>query len=292
MIQPQTLIKSQNILGEGPTWHKERNSLFWVDIEQKLLNEYVVSTQKHNKWTFSFKVTSVSIETLNSVVLTSENAILRYNLSNNSLEYLHEFVDISIDLRLNDSKCDFSGRLWTGTMDKSCQFAKGCLYSFSSNKNISKKLENIVLSNGLAWTADSKTMYYIDSMTYSVKSYQFDLISGSIIFDKICISIPQVLGIPDGMTIDNDGMLWIALWGGFCVARFNPNNGEMLEKLHLPAPNITSCTFGGENGVDLYITSASDSLSSDDLLKYPESGNVFVYKPKIGGAINYYYKTN
>lgn len=285
-----TLLKSKNTLGESPTWHKERKSLFWVDILQNQLFEYALQTQNQQTWSFEFKITAVAIETYNTVILATQNGIIRFNLETKAIDWLQIIDEIDNSLRLNDGKCDAKGRFWVGSMDNDCKNDIASLYCFVLNQKLQKKQDKIIESNGIAWSIDSKKMYFIDSMTYNVKSFHFDLTSGNINFEKICIQIPETLGIPDGMTIDKEGMLWIAIWGGFCISRWNPETGEMLEKIDFPAPNITSCSFCGENADTLFITSARLCLSEDELLKYPESGNIFSYKPKIGGFINHYFK--
>ena len=136
----------------------------------------------------------------------------------------------------------------------------------------------------MAWTSDNTRMYFIDSPTQTIKSYIFDANSGAILFEKNAVLIPKEMGTPDGMCIDSEGMLWVAHWGGFGVYRWNPANGDLLEKIAIPVPDVTSCAFVGENLDHLIITTAKGDLNEDELKKYPESGNVFYLKMKVRGT--------
>jgi sugar lactone lactonase YvrE len=130
----------------------------------------------------------------------------------------------------------------------------------------------------MAWSSDYKTFYYIDTPTCEVVAYDFDLLTGNIGNKRVVIRIPPQEGFPDGMTIDNEGMLWIAHWDGWQVSRWNPNKGKKLLSIPLPVAQITSCTFGGDNLQDLYITSARVNLTEEQLKQQPLAGSLFVLR--------------
>ena len=138
----------------------------------------------------------------------------------------------------------------------------------------------------MAWSADNKRFYFIDSTTYKVDSYSFDLKTGNIKFETTVITIPENMGMPDGMCIDKEGMLWIAHWNGFAVRRWNPINGHLLLTIELPVPQVTSCTFGGKNLDELFITTAKTGLSDEQLKQYPESGHLFTIKTSVKGKFS------
>ncbi|MBN2762997.1 MAG: SMP-30/gluconolactonase/LRE family protein [Bacteroidales bacterium] len=132
-------------------------------------------------------------------------------------------------------------------------------------------------------------MYYIDTLTYHIVSFDFDPDNGEIYHPKTVISVPTEHGAPDGMCIDEEGMLWIAHWGGANVSRWNPDSGELITMVNVPALLVTSCCFGGKNLDTLYITSARVDMSPDDMEKYPLSGSVFSFKPNVCGAkVNFF----
>ena len=138
--------------------------------------------------------------------------------------------------RFNDGKCDPQGRLWVGSMsfDIPGEPNAGVLYSLDKKGKIGKHAENLAIPNGLCWSADSKTFYHIDTPEGRVDAYDFDAVKGAISNKRTCIKVPEGMGYPDGCTIDSDGKIWIAFWGGWCVARFCPETGELLAKIPLP----------------------------------------------------------
>ncbi|MEP6749713.1 MAG: SMP-30/gluconolactonase/LRE family protein, partial [Bacteroidota bacterium] len=146
-----------------------------------------------------------------------------------------------------------------------------------------KKIGNTSISNGLTWSLDNKRLYYIDSPTQVVQSFIFEEKTGEIIFEKNVIQIPNEMGSPDGMAIDEEGMLWIAHWGGFGLYKWNPQNGEWIDKIEVPVPQVSSCAFVGENLDCLLITTARENMSEEELKKYPESGDTFLVKVNVKG---------
>jgi sugar lactone lactonase YvrE len=154
----------------------------------------------------------------------------------------------------------------------------GRVYALENDLSVTKKMETVTISNGMAWSADHQTFYYIDSPTFEVASYHYDKHTGHISNKKTVIKIEEKEGSPDGMTIDREGMLWIAHWDGWQVARWNPETGEILARVQLPVARVSSCTFGGENLDDLYITSAREGLTNGELQKQPLAGSLFVVR--------------
>jgi sugar lactone lactonase YvrE len=133
-------------------------------------------------------------------------------------------------------------------------------------------------------------MYFIDSPTQSVDAYFFNGDTGEIKFDKTVIEIPIEMGTPDGMTIDNEGMLWIAHWGGYGVYRWNPFTGELISKIEVPAPNVTSCRFAGKDLDQLVITTARKNMSESQLSDYPQNGDLFIVKTNSNGVDGFRFK--
>lgn len=282
-MQVKTLYPSQCILAEGPLWHQERNSCFWVDIERGVLYEYGWNSQTVNTWSFDHRLTMVIQAKDNEVILALDRSIARFDLQTEQLQWL---VHLEPDLpnnRCNDGACDSQGRIWVGTMALDIAAGAASLYCINKDGAVSKKIPQVTISNGIAWTADDRTLYYIDTPTRKVQAYHFDKVTGDIAIDRTAIEIPEDMGSPDGMAIDGKGMLWIAHYGGFGVYRWNPKTGEFLEKIEVPVPHVTSCAFVGEKLDKLMITTARENLSEEDLQKYPESGDVFVADVKVHG---------
>lgn len=282
-MRASVLYPSQCILGEGPIWHAERKCCFWVDIERGILYEYNWMSKVTRTWSFDYKVTMVIQGTNNNLVLGLNGGIARFDLKSERLEWL---LDIETELkenRCNDGACDSQGRLWIGTMHMDFKQGAGSLYCIDKNLNILKKLDKVTISNGIVWSLDNKRLYYIDSPTQVVQSFIFKEETGEISFEKNAIQIPVEMGTPDGMTIDQEGMLWIAHWGGFGIYRWNPLDGKFMDKIEIPVPNVTSCAFAGESLDHLIITTARGNLNEEELKKYPESGNIFWAKADVKG---------
>jgi sugar lactone lactonase YvrE len=186
--------------------------------------------------------------------------------------------------RFNDGKCDPQGRLWAGTMSLQSEPGLGALYCFPSANQVRRELAGVSVSNGLAWSLDGRTLHYIDSPTRRIDAFDFDSDSARISNRRPAITLPAGTDRPDGCTLDAEGMLWVAHWGGGCVTRWNPTNAQHLATISVPAPHTTSCAFGGANYDTLYITTARRGLSAEQLAQFPESGGIFACRPGTCGS--------
>jgi sugar lactone lactonase YvrE len=278
------LYPSQCTLGEGPTWHTKRKTCFWVDIEKQLLFEYNLQTQQINSWKIPHRISLIIEEENDSLLLGLQGGLGRFDLKTGELKWLLDIDKEKNNHRCNDGAIDCEGRLWIGTMDRNFKENAGTLYCIDKNFSATMKVNKVTISNGMCWSPDNKKFYYIDTPRQTVTSFLFDAASGNIQFEKIAIQVPPVMGMPDGMAIDAEGMLWIAHWGGFGVYRWNPENGKLLDKIDVPAPQVSCCAFFGDDLDQLIITTASDKLSKKDLKKYPHSGDTFVARTKVKGA--------
>jgi sugar lactone lactonase YvrE len=178
--------------------------------------------------------------------------------------------------RYNDGKCDPAGRFWVGSMSLQEEPGAGSLYMIDHDRSITRQLEGVTISNGLAWSNDHRTMYYIDTPTFEVAAFDYDIATGGISNRRVAIRIPETDGYPDGMTTDREGCLWIAHWDGWQVTRWDPHTGRKIHHIPIPAARVTSCAFGGDTGNDLYITSARTGLSEEELGRMRGAGGVWV----------------
>lgn len=282
-MKPTLLVKGKFLLAEGPLWSADRNSLFWVDIEGKTLNEFYWKSGELKKSSLPQRVGFLTEAGDEQLILGMQGGLALFNLASQELTWLQDVEKEQENQRCNDGKCDAQGRLWFGTMDIEARRGKGNFYVFDRQQGLQRKLEGLSIPNGLSWSLNKKKLYHIDSVSRSIKSYIFDPSRGSVTFEKVAIQVPEKFGMPDGMTIDEEGMLWIAHWGGFGVLRWNPNTGKLLTKIDLPVPQVTSCTFGGDAYEYLFITSASIHLTKAEQEKYPLSGSIFMVKPGVRG---------
>jgi sugar lactone lactonase YvrE len=283
LLKASLLYKSNCILGEGAYWHEGRRSFFWVDIEGRAVYELNWISKKIAQWPVPGRVSLIIEGNKKKMLLALQGGLAWLDLVTGDVDWLLELEETIPGNRTNDGACDAKGRLWIGTMDRGCKEGAGALYCIDKNLRIDKKQENLSIPNGIVWSPDNKRMYHVDTASRQVNAYSFDLVTGNIVFEKTAILVPPGLGGPDGMCMDEEGMLWIAHWGGFGVYRWNPQNGELLEKLELSVPQVTSCAFGGNDLEYLLITTAKDGLSKEDLLKYADSGHVYIAMPGVKG---------
>ena len=268
-MQAELLLDAKATLGEGPAWDSKTQTLYWLDIlEKRIYADTRILTQLDDL------VCCIAPRKNGNLLLGTRLGFADLNPDSVQLTVLAALDSELPTNRLNDGKCDPVGRLLAGTMDMNEKDPNGALYSFDG-KNSIRLLDKVTISNGLAWSVDHKTFYYIDTPTREVKAFDYDLATGQIANPRVAIHIPESLGWPDGMTSDTDGNLWIALWGGAQVTKWNPSTGKLLEQIPVPALQTSSCVFGGKDMNELYITSARKSMSETDLKKYPLSGGLF-----------------
>lgn len=282
------LYPSACVLGESPMWHQERQSCFWVDIEQCRIYEYKWKDKSISHYDLDHRISLIVAGKGDDLIVGVQGGVGRWNLITQKLTILTDLGEDWTTHRTNDGICDEKGNLWISSMALDFKKEAGSVYCVQSSgqsiKSIEKLIEKATIPNGMAWSADQQRLYYIDSPTKEVHSYLYDDRSGVYVFEKIVVRIPADVGIPDGMTIDVEGLLWIALWGGSGVARFDLDTGDLVEFIHIPAPYVTSCTFAGEKLDQLVITTARGEMTAEDLLKYPESGHTFVLQPGVSGV--------
>lgn len=266
------------LLGEGPVWDSKKKRIFWVDILNGEIRYYYPASHQHFLFNTGQFTGAVALRRSGGLIAALKDGFAAIDPENKTLQIVVRAKTHLQDNRFNDGKCDPAGRFWAGSMSISDTPHAGSLYMLEKDFTLLTKITGVTCSNGLAWSPDHKTLYYIDTPTRNIVAYHYDAGSGSIVNGRIVIRVPQTEGYPDGMTIDTEGMLWVALWDGWKIARYNPYTGKQLEQIRLPVSRVTSCVFGGDSLEDLYITSARVGLSEHDLIQQPLSGSLFVIK--------------
>ncbi|RVE75544.1 hypothetical protein OJAV_G00017790 [Oryzias javanicus] len=185
-----------------------------------------------------------------------------------------------LNTRLNDGKVDPAGRLLAGTMakekpDVQLERKQGSLYSVNSDLTVTKLLSQVDISNGLEWSLDQRTFFYIDSLSLTVDAFDYEQTSGSLANRRVVYQMKEGEGLPDGMAIDVDGRLWVACYNGGRVINIDPTTGVRLQTISLPVTKVTSCCFGGPDFSDLFVTSASLGLDQSEQSQQPLAGNTF-----------------
>ena len=273
----QPVLKHTNTLGEGPLWNEETQTIFWLDIVENLIHSYSINKQKHTSFNVGEMIGCIAPREQGGLVAALQNGFAFVDFENKTVEHIAN-PEEGIPNRFNDGKCDAAGRFWAGSMALTEEESKGNLYVMETDLSVKKKIENVSISNGIAWNADSTVMYYINTPTNYVFAFDYDIESGEISNQRVAVDLTHENGFADGMTIDEEGMLWIAFFSGWRVARYNPETGELLKQIELPVENVSCCTFGGPELNDLYITTASKGMSDEALQQQPLAGSLFVLK--------------
>lgn len=275
--------------GEAATWLSRLGLFLWVDIDNGVLHTYHPESGSVTEQTFPELITSIIPRKGNDheVILTLKNRLIAYHLTDKTFTTLAEISGLHPQWRTNDCKASPEGRLWLGVMHLSNHKETGTLYCMNNDLSLAPVLTQQCIPNGIVWNREGDKMYYADSGRGCIEEYAYDCRTGNVRFARTVVQVPPEQGVPDGMTIDDKGLLWVAHWGGFGVYVWNPADGRLVAKVEVAVPNVASCTFG-ESG-QLFITTARAGLSDADKEAYPLSGSLFVAEvPDVVPGENHY----
>ena len=282
-MNPKLVLEAKSELGEGPSWDSRKGVLYWVDIFRGLVHVYDPDKSEDRVVQAGHYVSSVVPRKSGGVAITLQHGFYRLNLEEGKPSLLAGVEENLARNRFNDGKCDPAGRFWAGTMDIEEKSPFAALYVLEKRKAVRKVLEGVTVSNGLGWSPDKRTMYYIDTPTRRISAFDYSERTGDIENRRTAIDMSGQPGYPDGMAVDEEGMIWVAHWGGWRVTRFNPQTGKALEHVEMPASQVTSCCFGGEELKQLYLTTARAGISPDALAKEPQAGGLFMLEVDVKG---------
>jgi sugar lactone lactonase YvrE len=289
-VQVELLVDFRAVVGEGPLWDERAQVLYWVDIMGHQLCSFDPARKANTAIDVGQPVGTVVVRESGGLMLALHHGLASFDLETRELKILADPEAHLPENRFNDGKCDPAGRFWAGTMAFNAARGVGSLYCMDADLSVRRMLGDISVSNGIVWSLDHKTMYYIDSLKADVRAYDYELATGNIAGERIVCRIPAELGLPDGMAIDAEGMLWVAHYNGSRVCRWNPHTGQVLETIPLPVSRVTACAFGGKELDQLYITSASQGMGGEDWKQEPHAGGLFVCQPGVRGVPTYRFK--
>ncbi len=280
-VQATHLLSIHNDLGEGPLWHPIEKRLYWVDIEVGHLHRYNPASGIHKLFEFDTSIGAFGFRQNNGLILATGKGFASWLPGQSDLQILADPIGGKPGVRLNDGKVDSIGRFWAGSHDPS---GHGALYRLDPDGSCHTLLNDVTISNGLGWSLDDRVLYYTDSGDYAIYTFDFDPVTGALINRNVFLQLPKDHreGVPDGLTIDSEGYIWSARWDAGKVVRHSPEGTAVLE-IHLPVSKVTSVTFGGDDLRDLFITTASTSLSPSQRIKQPLAGDLFVYRSRVSG---------
>lgn len=262
-------------LGEGALWDEQQGVLYWVDIVGNKVNRFDPRTRSNLSYDVGESVGTVVLTRDHRLLLGLRSGIAWLDPASGRITHLVDPEPDKPHTRLNDGKCDPLGRFWVGSICEREPRFDGGLYRLDTDLRLHRVLDKIQTSNGLVWTRDEKTFYYIDTATHEIWGFDYDAPTGNIDNKRIVVHLSDDYGSPDGMTIDSSDHLWVALYRGHRVLRIDPREGRIELEIEIPATNVTSVAFGGEQLHELYITTARAGLSPEERAKEPLAGSLF-----------------
>jgi sugar lactone lactonase YvrE len=279
--QVELVVDAHAQVGEGPVWDPRQQRLLWTDIIGREVHVFDPVSGRDIAVPVDQPVGAIALRSAGGYVAAVQDGFAELDLESGQLALLAPVEKGLLDNRMNDGKCDRAGRFWAGTMAVDATHERGALYRLDPDHHVTCVLGGVTISNGLAWSADDSTMYYVDTGHDRVDAFDFDIASGRISRRRTLVAFEAADGRPDGMTLDADGYLWIALAGGWCVRRYGAD-GTLDREVRLPVRLVTSCIFGGEDLGDLYITTGGYDVAPDDPAQ-PNAGGLFRHRPGVFG---------
>lgn len=278
----ELFIEADHLLGEGPVWDDRSQTLYWTDIERGEIHSCCVESGERARYRLGGKVTSIALCRSGSLLVTKKDTIVLYDpAAGREKTIVHKVFPQEV--RFNDGKCDPCGRFYTDSMDTTERTASGALFVLDQTGEFREAASGFVIGNGMAWNQEKTYLYLADSPRKTVYRFDYCAQTGCVRNRKAVIRIPDGTGVPDGMCIDNEGMLWIAHYYGARITRWDPVQGKLLETVPVPAANVTSCCFGGREMKTLYITTSNRNLPEIPAADRHD-GSIFKLETEIRGC--------
>jgi sugar lactone lactonase YvrE len=264
-------------LGEGPLWDARTAELLWVDIMAGLVHRFDPASGVDDTLDVGQPVGAVVPRAVGGYALA-----LRDGFAVTDDDGVRLVAPVDHDrpgLRMNDGACDSAGRFWAGTMHVDELPGAASLYRLEPDGRVERMLGDVTVSNGIGWSPDDTVMYYVDTPTQAVDAFDYDAASGAISNRRQIVTIDEGAGWPDGLVVDAEGCIWVALWEGWAVRRYSPA-GELLAVIEVPVARVTKPAFGGPALDDLYITTGAPDEAD---AKQPHAGGIFHVRPGVRG---------
>ncbi len=278
------VLNARAELGEGPVWDAAGDTLYWVDLFAGVVHSYRAASGLTGSVEVGEIVGCVVPRRSGGLLAATASGIYHLDPDTGAKTRVSAIEADRPETHFNDGKVDPAGRFWFGSIavDRTTDLL-GDLYSLEPDLTVTHRLHGVDNTNGMDWSPDGRTMYYIDSLTRQVTAYDYDAATGAIANPRPIVTLPEGTGVPDGMTVSVDGSLWVAHWGGARVTRWHPDTGALLQTIAVPANLTTSCAFAGPALDDLYITTARYHEPIAALAAQPLAGGLFRYRTDTRG---------
>lgn len=286
-VSPLCVWPAGATLGEGCRWSVQEDALYWVDILGHRLHRYRPIDGIRTSWDFDETISAVAERRDGpGLIVTLRHGFALFDPAQPSagVQRLHSPAEEVPGNRFNDGGCDAQGRFWGGTMDYACEAPTGAFYAYTADGRCLRHALGFPVTNGPCWAADGRTIFINDTARNQVWAWDFEPASAALTNPRRWLAFAEGDGLPDGMTRDADGMLWLAHWGGACVTRHDPVSGLELRRIVLPTRHVTNVAFGGPGLRTLFITSATFGLSDEQRAAEPLAGGLFAVDAGVAGV--------
>ncbi len=268
-------------LGEGAVWVERDQALWFVDIKKQQVHRYDPVNNDKRTWTAPEQVGFVFPTETGGFVAGLQSGLYHFDEKSGAFDLIAQVEPDLPTNRLNDGTVDPSGRLWFGTMDNGEKAKSGAFYRFANDSVTRTNIDGIAITNGPAVSPDGKLLYAVDTLKGTIDCAEIHH-DGTLGERQQFVRIDPKDGHPDGPTVDSNGYLWIALYGGWEVRRYTPR-GDLVERLRFPVANITKIAFGGHDLRTIYATTARQKLTAEDIAKQPQIGDLFELRVDVPG---------
>ncbi len=286
--QAEIALRAGAEIAEGPIWDPDRQALWWLDVLVGKINRLDYRTLENTTVQVSETVSALGLRRNEPPVVAMQSGFGALDRALSAVEKVVPVQEPWPHNRFNDGKADRQGRFWAGTMDFDGEAGRGTLYRLDANWTYTPIVTGVAISNGIDWSPDGRQMYYVDTRTQRVDLFDFDAEQGSLTNRRCFTSIDRREGTPDGLAVDVEGSLWLAVFGSGAVYRFD-HAGRLTGKVEVPCSSVSSCIFGGPTMTELFITTAQLGLTVRQREEQPLAGGIFRVEVEAPGqAINYF----
>jgi sugar lactone lactonase YvrE len=282
MTQIDAVVRGKNKLGESPVWSVREAALYWVDSREPAVYRLRPATGELRSVPVPCIVGSIALRGSGGLIAALQTGFHGLDFERGTLSPIVDPEAGRPENRFNDGRSDRQGRIWSGTMNDTRRDPDGSLYRLDPDHTCTKIRDDIIVPNSICWSPDDRTMYFADSYRGQILAYAFDAPSGTLGAATLFADMRANRGRPDGSTVDAEGCVWNAEYGGGRIARFTPG-GRVDRIVELPVTQTTSCSFGGPGLDVLYVTSATQRMTPEELAAQPLAGSLFALDPGVRG---------
>ncbi|MNO68624.1 L-arabinolactonase [compost metagenome] len=285
---PVKVANTRADLGESPVWDERTGALYFVDISDGCINSLMPDGEVEKLYESAARIGALALTDQGNLIFTEDASVAILDVEQRKVRQCSGSVHHRSSYRFNDGACDPQGRFVTGLMDEGPSGQTGALFRFDAELHDEVIHDGMSLPNGLAWSEDGNTVFFVDSVARSIYRAEY-LAEGRLGEVTLFAETPAELGRPDGIALDREGGVWVCQFNGSCLLRYD-RDGHQTDQVVMPVSRPTSCCFGGAGMDTLYITTARFGMSPTELRHYPDAGDLYAIRPEVGGIARYSFR--